>query len=266
MSRVFRTASVIAALALLARPASAQERNDSSFSWKGTVPAGRWLTIANISGGIHVVAATGDQVEVTATKHWRRGNPDDVRIQVMKGGSGGDVEICAIWYNGDCDEDGSHSHHRGWDRDDDVSVQFEVRIPKGVRARLTSVNGDLNIDGVGAEVDAGTVNGSISVNTVVGPVNARTTNGSIDARMTSISSAEDMSFETVNGRIEVTVPGGLDADLEMSTVNGGLDSDFPLAVSGRINPRRLRATIGKGGRRITMRTVNGGITLRKSGN
>jgi hypothetical protein len=35
-------------------------------------------------------------------------------------------------------------------------------------------------------------------------------------------------------------------------------------VSGRINPRRIRATIGSGGRRISLETVNGSVELRKS--
>jgi hypothetical protein len=47
------------------------------------------------------------------------------------------------------------------------------------------------------------------------------------------------------------------------TLNGDLISDFPLVVSGRFGPRRLRGTIGQGGRTLELGTVNGTIRLRK---
>jgi hypothetical protein len=49
----------------------------------------------------------------------------------------------------------------------------------------------------------------------------------------------------------------------MRTVNGSLNADFPITLSGRVNPRHLRATIGRGGRRIRFETINGSVTLRK---
>jgi hypothetical protein len=50
----------------------------------------------------------------------------------------------------------------------------------------------------------------------------------------------------------------------MSTVNGRVSTEFPVTISGRIDPRRLRATIGDGSRRVTMRTVNGSVELRRA--
>ncbi|MHB1225508.1 MAG: hypothetical protein ACYC2G_15880, partial [Gemmatimonadaceae bacterium] len=76
---------------------------------------------------------------------------------------------------------------------------------------------------------------------------------------------EDLSYSTVNGSITVAVPRPLSAELQMQTVNGGIESDFPLTVSGRINPRRISATVGDGGRRLSLKTVNGSIRLRQTG-
>ncbi len=61
----------------------------------------------------------------------------------------------------------------------------------------------------------------------------------------------------------IEVPATLGAEVEMSTVNGRVHTDFPMTVSGRIDPRRLRATIGDGSRRLRLRTVNGNVELRK---
>jgi hypothetical protein len=50
----------------------------------------------------------------------------------------------------------------------------------------------------------------------------------------------------------------------MSTVNGSLNSEFPLTVQGRISKHRINATINGGGRRITLKTVNGSVDLKKT--
>jgi hypothetical protein len=49
----------------------------------------------------------------------------------------------------------------------------------------------------------------------------------------------------------------------MRTVNGHVSSDFPMTVNGRISPRRITATIGRGGMRLDLSTTNGSIELRR---
>lgn len=258
----FLTATL--ALTLVAAPAQAQrETEDNAFRWSGAVAEGKWLRVKNLNGPITVVAASGNQVEITATKKWRRGDPADVRFDVQQ--SEGNVTVCALWFEAECDDDGIRSRSRRGERNrnNDVSVEFTVRLPRGVKLDVATVNGSLEIEGARAEVEAHTVNGSIEVATSVGPVNAHTVNGSIMARMTTLAGDEDMEFATVNGDIEVEVPESFDADLEMSTVNGRLESDFPLSIQGRLNPRNIKARIGKGGREIEFGTVNGNVELRK---
>ena len=58
---------------------------------------------------------------------------------------------------------------------------------------------------------------------------------------------------------------GLNANIEMRTVNGSITSeDFPITVQGRIDRRRLEGKIGKGGPELSVSTVNGSIRLRKN--
>ena len=40
-------------------------------------------------------------------------------------------------------------------------MEFEIRVPKGVKVGVWSVNGGVSVDGVSNEVRAGTVNGSV---------------------------------------------------------------------------------------------------------
>jgi hypothetical protein len=259
----------IAALALVTVTAAAggQERStDRDFSWDGRVSSGHWLYVRNLNGAIRVERATGDRAEVTAVKRWRRGNPEDVRVETRRiGGDDGDVIICAFWNeNASCDEDGYRSrgdNRRG--RDNDTSVEFTVKLPAGVRLGISTVNGSLSVAGATGEVQASTVNGRVSASSSGGPVRAETVNGDIDVRMRELGTG-DLEYSTVNGSIELEVPANLVADIDMRTVNGSLSADFPITLQGRVNPRRIRATIGKGGRRLRLETVNGSVELRKA--
>jgi len=255
------------AAAFLAGPLAAQatESTDDNFKWSGKMPAGAWLTVANLNGSISVEQASGDVAEVVGEKDWRRGDPKDVRFAVVKDGD--NVTICALW--GDestCSARGAHyrGHDHDWNDDHgDVKVTFTIRLPKGVKVDANTVNGSLDVSGATSEVQAETVNGKVDVATGGGPVNANTVNGSIHVTMAAIPGNDNLKFRTVNGSIYVTVPPSLQADLEMSTVNGSLTSDFPLMLQGRMNPKHLEAKIGNGGRRVEMSTVNGSIELRK---
>ncbi|MGH7655477.1 MAG: DUF4097 family beta strand repeat-containing protein [Gemmatimonadaceae bacterium] len=248
--------------------AFAQSRSDTPFTWSGAIQSGHSVYVRNLNGSVRVEAGTGDKVEVRAEKHWRRGNPDVVKITVKQVGSGnGDVLVCAVWSERTtCDEDGYHSHSDGWrgdnDRNDDVSVEFVVRLPAGVKVDASTVNGDVNVDGATSDVVAHTVNGSVEARSTGGAVQARTTNG--DVRVSAVKLDSDHSeFSTTNGSVTVSLPASINADVDMRTVNGSLTSDFPLTVQGSFNPRRLHATLGKGGATLRLSTVNGSIRLRK---
>lgn len=257
--------AMVVAGALVPLAAGAQARSND-FSWEGRIPAGRWLYVRNMNGSIRVERATADKAEVTAVKRWRRGDPEDVRIEVEKLGSGdNDVIICAFWTeNASCDEDGYRSRGEGWrHRDNDTSVEFTVRLPDGVRLGVSTVNGGLRVSGATSEVRASTVNGGVEATSSGGPVRASTVNGDIEVRMRNLGDG-DLEYSTVNGSITVDVPDNLDAVIDMRTVNGSLSADFPITLNGRVNPRHLRATIGKGGRRIKFETVNGSVDLRKA--
>lgn len=259
------SAAVAAALVLPAGGIAAQD-SSTDFHWEGAVAPGRTLIVRNLNGAVRVEKGSGRSVVIDARKRWRRGDPERVRIEVRTV-SGDDVLACALWgEEASCDEDGYHSNRSRGDRNNanDVSVEFTITVPEGVRLNLNTVNGNLRIAGATAEVEAHTVNGSIDASSLGGPVRAETVNGSIRAEMGDAGS-EDLSYRTVNGSITVSVPRPLSAELRMHTVNGGIESDFPLTVSGRINPRRISATVGDGGRTLSFSTVNGSIKLRQTG-
>ena len=254
---------------LLAPPALvAQDRqtDDKAFTLSERVPAGQWIRVRNLNGELRVRPSTSDRVEITATKTWRRGDPKDVRIQTYKSGDGS-ILVCAFWTeNATCDENGYQSHNDGWrqgDRNNDVAVDFDIRVPKGVKVGVYGVNGAVSVDGATSEVRASTVNGSVAAMSSGGPVQAKTVNGSVHATMGSFEGTQDLDFSTVNGSVIAEFAGDVNADIDLRTVNGRFQTDWPVTISGRIDPRHLRATLGKGGPMIKLSTVNGNVELRK---
>jgi hypothetical protein len=247
--------------------AQGSRTGDTPFTWSGTVHEGRWVYVRNLNGPVRVEQGAGDKVEVRAEKRWRRGDPADVKIIVRQVGSNsGDVLVCALWNDrSSCDEDGYHSHSDGWwgnNDHNDVQVEFVVRLPAGVKIDASTVNGGVEIDGATSTVVARTVNGSVEARSTGGAVTARTTNGDVNVSAAKLD-AEHTEFSTTNGTITVSLPASVNADVDMRTVNGHLSSDFPLTVEGSFSPRRLHATLGKGGPTLRLSTVNGSIRLRK---
>lgn len=264
-------AFVLPALALpaVALPSTASAQD---FTWSGNVSRGNWVRTRNVNGGIVVARGTGDQVRVTASKKAGPGGDTSiVRVTAVQAASGGDVLVCAIWDNhGTCDENGYRQGRRNesWgDGDSDrrnVSVEFRVELPAGVRLDASSVNGRIDISGATSEVRASTVNGAITASSTGGPVRANTVNGGIDVRMGTLSGTEELSYSTVNGSVKVRLPENVNADVELSTVNGSLETAFPLTMQGRMDRRHIRARLGNGGPRLRFSTVNGSVELLKN--
>ncbi len=242
-----------------AAPRAPQQDRDR-WTWSGRLPSGRTLEIRGINGSISAEPARGDQIEVVAMKHARRSDPDDVRIDVVEHDEG--VTICAVYpgsrgRSNTCERGGGRSNTRN----NDVEVEFTVRVPRGIAFQGHNVNGDVDASGLDGPVTLGTVNGGVRLETTSGDAEANTVNGSITAIIRAVGT-RPLRFRTVNGGINLSLPAGINADLDVQTVNGSINTDFPVAVIGRMSPRRLTGRIGQGGRTLDLATVNGSIRLR----
>ncbi len=246
-----------------AAPASLMAQD---FEWSGRLAAGQAVEVKGINGDIEALQASGNQVEVTAVKkEGHRGYADEVTFEVLEHDGG--VTICAMYPNepgkreNECREGG---HGRMSVHDNDTEVRFTVRVPAGVDFVGRTVNGSIDTGPLDGNVRAYTVNGGIEI-AASGFAQANTVNGSIRASVGRADWSGDLDFQTVNGSITLELPADLNARVEASTVNGDMHTDFPLTIQGRWGPRSLKGTIGEGGRTLHLSTVNGGISLRRSG-
>ena len=108
-----------------------------------------------------------------------------------------------------------------------------------------------------------TINGSVRLNGIRGSFEASSTNGRITADLAKSEGGDDLSAQTVNGSIMVTLPTTMAATVKAQTVNGRVTSDFGLKGETRKRPKQLSADLNDGGRLISLQTVNGGIQIEK---
>lgn len=245
-------------------PASQRPASSDDFRWSGRLGAGQTIEIKGINGDVRAEASSGNEVEVTAIKKGRRSDPKEVEIRVVEHSRG--VTICAVYPSADASrpnqcapDNGGHMNTR----DNDVEVEFKVRVPQGVRFSGRTVNGGIETGELGSDVDAKTVNGSIKVSST-GVASAKTVNGSINATLGRADWNGALEFKTVNGAITLDLPSEMSAEVKAQTLNGDILSDFPMTVMGRKSRRELNGTIGSGGRELSLKTVNGSIRLRRA--
>jgi Toastrack DUF4097 len=251
--------SCVPALRPAAQPEGRQAQPQAGeWRWHGPIAAGKTLEIRGVNGAIEAVRATGNEVVVTATKHARESDPDEVRIEVVQ--SGGNVTICAV-YPGRSNHCGPGDDYHMSTRHNDVEVRFHAEVPAGLVFSARTVNGAVEADNLAGPTNASTVNGDVRVETSAGDASGHTVNGSIVAVVHGAGTGA-LRFETVNGSVSLTLPKNLGADLEAQTVNGTIETDFPITVTGRLNRRHLDGRIGQGGRALQVQTVNGSIRLR----
>lgn len=259
MNRLGTIGIALGLAAVTAAPAIAQEREE--FRWQGVVATGRTVEIRGLNGHVEATPASGDRVEVVATKSAKReGDLDRVRVEVVERGEG--VVICAVYPGGEC---GSGGASLGKTKGIDVRIDFEVRVPRGVDLAVRTVNGNVEARSIAGDVDANTVNGQIVVD-AAGTVQAHTVNGAIRATSGASRWSGTLDFKTVNGSITVALPSDANAEVEATTVNGGLSTDFPLTIQARRawGPRRIEGTIGAGGGKLKLATVNGAIRIERT--
>jgi hypothetical protein len=252
---------VVAAFLCVATVAVAAAQD---FNWHGRLAAGKRLEVKGVNGDVRAVLASGAEAVVNARKHSRRSDPDEVEIKVVESDDG--ITICAVYptprrarEENNC-EPGDRWHSNT--ENNDVVVDFEVQVPAGVVFNGKTVNGEMSAEGLKGDAYVGTVNGSVRV-TTTGLAEASTVNGSVYAEMGRANWTDELEFSTVNGGITLILPGKLDTEVRASTVNGEIETDWPLMVSGRFSNRRIRGTIGAGGRALSLSTVNGEIRLKK---
>ena len=117
-----------------------------------------------MNGGIDAEPSTSGQVEVSAIKTGNKSDPRGVRIVVVPHAGG--VTVCALYpdVDGEPNECGPGGG-RNSSKDNDVKVEFTVRVPAGASFAGRTVNGGIDARDLDGRVSLNTVNGNVEINT-----------------------------------------------------------------------------------------------------
>jgi hypothetical protein len=150
-------------------------------------------------------------------------------------------------------------------RSDDGSITGQ-RLTGDMRMRTD--DGSVRLREVHGKVDLETGDGSVVVDGVVTHLRAKTGDGSVRITAEKGSAvADDWLVETRDGSVEVRLPEGVAAEIDAETRDGVIRSTYPgLTVPERSedeerrdDSRRLKATLGAGGKLLRVRTGDGSI-------
>jgi hypothetical protein len=158
-----------------------------------------------------------------------------------------------------------------------------ITVPRKTSLELKCLNdGDIYVDGVDGEIDANNLNGKVTLKNVSGSVVAHSLNGAVTVSLDRVDPGKAMSFSTMNGDIDVSLPAALKANVRMKTDNGDIYSDFDVKLDSTASSRpieqgrqpdgsyRLRfdqaihGSINGGGPDFQFTSFNGPIYIRKN--
>ncbi|HSG27941.1 MAG TPA: DUF4097 family beta strand repeat-containing protein, partial [Candidatus Krumholzibacterium sp.] len=151
----------------------------------------------------------------------------------------------------------------GWfgDNNEAIRVEYVVRVPHETDLDIESVNGRIDIEEVGGMFRVKTVNGGIDMDMLGGEGDVGTVNGGIGCSIRDFPHGGELNVKTLNGSVEIGLPGDLDAELDLKTTNGRIRVGFDIEDARTVKKRRVRATVGKGDGLVQVRTLNGGIRI-----
>jgi DUF4097 and DUF4098 domain-containing protein YvlB len=122
----------------------------------------------------------------------------------------------------------------------------------------------IRIENISGEIEANNMNGEVAIVNASGSVVAHSMNGKVTVSLASIEAGKPMSFSTMNGDIDVTLPASTKANVKMKTSHGEMYTDFDVQLNGNAPAPDVEDNRGKGGRyrvRIDASvngTINGG--------
>jgi hypothetical protein len=141
-------------------------------------------------------------------------------------------------------------------------MDLTLQVPVNTSLQLTTVNGgNLSVTGINGDLDVQNTNGPIILQNVSGSVSAHTVNGSLTAGFDRVTPDKPMSFSSLNGKVDVTLPADTKARLHLKTNNGAIYSDFDVKIEPDTSKPVVEDSRGQGGRyRIRLdRAVEGSI-------
>jgi hypothetical protein len=254
--------TMVTTVLLASAIASAALCGDADFQWQGQLASGQLLEIRGVNGSIHAEGTADHTASVTAHKTGNNNDPAGVSVQAVVFDGG--VVVCALYPDSDsrppnvCGAPHMDTYLSA--NNNDVQVEFTVKVPQGVLFSARTINGDIQATAMTAHADAGTLMGNIMI-TTTRSAQASTLHGSIGAIIGTTLWNGVQAFDAGFGNIDLQIPSDANVDVHAMAFRGAIVSDFPLDITMEGNSTMARGTLGSGGRSLKLSTFSGNITL-----
>ena len=143
-----------------------------------------------------------------------------------------------------------------------VAIRYRVKVPRRADIGCEVVNGDIGVTGVGGTFALNTSSGSIDLNPVRGPGKAHTSNGEIHCTIEDFPAGGALALSAVNGDVDMKLPGDINAEIDLATVNGRIRVNKELRDGIEFGRSKAAGVIGGGKGKIHIRTKNGNISIK----
>ena len=229
------------------------------------------LKVEQVGGSIHVIGYGGKSVVIDAVAREGRRRSEPAEAGGMRRLDSADsFELTA-----EEKDNRVIVKNDSWRR----PIDLTIKVPRNFSLQVSTVqNGDITIEDVSGELEISNVNGSIRLTQVSGSALLNTVNGSLVATFKAVTPNAPMAFSTVNGKIDVTFPSSLKANLKLKSDMGAIYSDFDMAVDKPAKPVTssqngvyrvsqdtwTNGKVNGGGAQITMKSLQGNLYIRRA--
>jgi DUF4097 and DUF4098 domain-containing protein YvlB len=209
------------------------------------------LNIDNVKGSTFLHVRHGSiTVKTVAGNVQVDGEVDDSNVSDVTGtlefnaGYNGNVQISHV---------GQHLHFK--------SVRTDLQLAK-LDGDISMGHGDIRANSLAGPVKLNTRSNEVHFEDVSGDVEVDNRNGIVAIR--AKAPLGNIDVNNVRGGIEIEMPPAAGFKLDAQSKNGNIDvNDFSVSVDNQRQDATARATVGKGGPDIRLRTDRGTIQIRK---
>jgi hypothetical protein len=159
--------------------------------------------------------------------------------------------------------------------------KYKVLIPSGMAVNLDYgspfAKSDVIVESFTGSLEIKTLNANVKISKSSGPFTINTISGDLEVSFDKINQSEPTSLASVNGIIDVTIPGSDKANIEISTINGNVYNNLDLKGVAKEKEKDRHAygmdairmqggnsyTLNGGGQKVYLKSISGNIYLRK---
>ncbi|MBI3651128.1 MAG: zinc-ribbon domain-containing protein [Acidobacteria bacterium] len=256
---------------------------ETTFTQKFPLPESAKFFLNNVSGNITIVGSDSTEAEVKVIKSGGTAEQrQEVKIVYSTIGGGLSLKPSAHFIQ-------------------DIDIAYEIRLPrklsqvnvkavsskikiKDVDALITiecassnmelenlrgalnakTDSGDIFVAKTSGDINVKTLSGKIELDEVSGSIKTVNTSGNTKAMIDNSTSNDVLTFESINGAIDLRFKAEINAEMIASTVSGNIKTEgLGIAVKKMPGSQEAIGRLGIGGQALNIKTVSGDIKITK---